>query len=523
MSWKPREIDLAALGRIERELIGSRRFRLLVLSFGDTRDRDRLIEYIERDYDTPATTLTIEPERGPRWLEASLARLAQHSRRIHVIGFERLGEQRDDWLLRLNYGRESIAASSPATLLFWMFDEDATALARVAPDLWAWRSGVYEFPSSALGEPLPAFAGSWSSDEAELLPNRLQKLEEALASGPDMSPRHRAALHTEAAKSLLDSYRDQAALDHIERARRILEPLEDARTVARLIGMEGRALSRLGRLQQAEQRLVDASELLEQHGSPTDRIIAMGDLASLRARQGQLDGAIELLEGSLELAIETGDKRGRVRALENLAELYATGGDLQRAISTLEDALRLAEEGEWTEIRANTLRELGRLEALLDRGGVALQRFEEALVLFDEIGDQRAHDINLGDIAYLHARRGEHQRALEICQDLLERSDQRGDKKSRAYALGLKGRILDGQGHTAQALVALKSGYQISVDLDDVEGVALLGRDYGQMLIDSGSPAEAREVLECARDAFARGGNVSEAEEVQARIDSLAP
>ena len=60
-----------------------------------------------------------------------------------------INEQRETSpvLGRLNHDRDLLRRAVPATLLLWLPDFALDCVARGAPDFWAWRSGVYEFPT----------------------------------------------------------------------------------------------------------------------------------------------------------------------------------------------------------------------------------------------------------------------------------------------------------------------------------------------------------------------------------------
>ena len=54
-------------------------------------------------------------------------------------------------LAELNLGRELFARDVPHPLVLWLPDYALTAVARHAPDFWAWRSGVFEFETAPPG------------------------------------------------------------------------------------------------------------------------------------------------------------------------------------------------------------------------------------------------------------------------------------------------------------------------------------------------------------------------------------
>ncbi|MGA1303982.1 MAG: hypothetical protein ACO3ZD_08070, partial [Cyanobium sp.] len=97
-------------------------------------------------------------------LEERLVNNARRDPVVHVIG-------RAGWLdgarwEALNLRRERLAAEARARLVFWL-DGEAIALApRHAPDLWAWRGGVYAFLPGAPPGPSPAVGNALSAPGA---------------------------------------------------------------------------------------------------------------------------------------------------------------------------------------------------------------------------------------------------------------------------------------------------------------------------------------------------------------------
>lgn len=88
---------------------------------------------------------------------------------VFVYGLEHVLPRSDPAapvLAELNMGRELFHRDAPYPIVFWLPDYAVTALARGAPDFWAWRSGVFEFESEAASrqEALQVYArggGDW--------------------------------------------------------------------------------------------------------------------------------------------------------------------------------------------------------------------------------------------------------------------------------------------------------------------------------------------------------------------------
>src|SRR2546427_7528784 len=88
---------------------------------------------------------------------------------VCVYGLEKsINQQRESSpvLGRLNHDRDLLRRAVPVPLLMWLPDFALDCVAQGAPDFWAWRSGVYEFPSNT----------------------RLWRMESMAALGPGTSP-----------------------------------------------------------------------------------------------------------------------------------------------------------------------------------------------------------------------------------------------------------------------------------------------------------------------------------------------
>ena len=151
--------------RLSRTLIHGPPFQWLLVEAPDEGLRRQVMEALDRVLQRAG----LRSDRLPLsdkildvpMLEARLVNNARQAPVVHVIG-------RPGWFdaarwEAFNTRRERLAAKARAKLVFWL-DGEAIALAsRSAPDLWAWRSGVYAFlPAAAPGaQPAPGGERPW--------------------------------------------------------------------------------------------------------------------------------------------------------------------------------------------------------------------------------------------------------------------------------------------------------------------------------------------------------------------------
>ena len=110
---------------------------------------DRLLpilrDHLNRPYLVPAASLDSAPE-----VEGALAvRESRGKTALFVYSLEHSlpsSQSNSPILMHLNLSRELFRRDVPCPLVIWLPDYALTMLARGAPDFWAWRSGVYEFP-----------------------------------------------------------------------------------------------------------------------------------------------------------------------------------------------------------------------------------------------------------------------------------------------------------------------------------------------------------------------------------------
>jgi tetratricopeptide (TPR) repeat protein len=231
---------------------------------------------------------------------------------------------------------------------------------------------------------------------------------------------------------------------HYAEAYQVFEELDDHGGLARVLTAIADVEREHGRLDQAEERVKRALDLLPAEpgpdggwpgGSGRARADALRQLALVRWDSERLEEAVRLFEESIELARSLGDGRRETRSLKQLGDVYRECGRYGAASPLLHRALGLAHRHADRNWEAHVLRSLGELSRAQGRADAAAGHYERALALFEELG--RAHpaayvQYGLGSLAVdrgelVTADRLLHQ-GLATCVDL-------GDLRGQTYLL----------------------------------------------------------------------------------------
>jgi serine phosphatase RsbU (regulator of sigma subunit) len=183
------------LNRLIKAVRLSTRFSLLVSSFNNDNFRDKLIEKLNGTF-TKSTILEIKENRFADFneFENYLASLSKQFPVIHVVN---KGKRfyKDTWpefYKGVNYHREKIAGENPVVIILWMRTEDVKDFALTAPDMWHWRSGVFDFDL-----PVDQFWSLENDDEIEKAKARCDEIILYLKANPGIQDVLKASLHQE--------------------------------------------------------------------------------------------------------------------------------------------------------------------------------------------------------------------------------------------------------------------------------------------------------------------------------------
>jgi tetratricopeptide (TPR) repeat protein len=377
--------------RLSRTLIHGPPFQWLLVEAPDEGLRRQVLEALDRVLQRAG----LRSDRLPLsdkildvpMLEARLENNARQAPVVHVIG-------RPGWFdaarwEAFNTRRERLAAKARARLVFWL-DGEAIALAsRSAPDLWAWRSGVYAFLPAAAPGALNAPGGErpW----------------------PMPSPNDDGGVDI---RSMAERSRRVAEI------RAWLEGNPDAPDELRitLVNELGRLLFNLGDLDEALAHWHEVELPLHRRlGDFRSQAITMGKIADILQARGQLDEALRIRqEAELPVYECLGDVRSKAITMGRIADILQARGQL-------DEALRIHQE--------------------------------EALPVFERLGDVRSKAITMGKIAGILQARGQLDEALRIHQEEgLTVYERLGDVRTKAFTMGLIAEILQARGQLIEAL-----------------------------------------------------------------------
>ena len=487
--WNLRSEHSGAFLRLQRLLEGRRSFTLCFLIYSDSFYRDQAARFLEErlgakvcvsiDRDTSIGTedlferLDADPLGAPSQL----------------MGLEHWPEGIDNLLTRLNYRREALAERCTRPLLFWVLSRDLNKITIKAADLWAWRSGVFDFT-------LPADTRSrllhrsridpWVAADTPRRRARMEELQQYLAARPSLRP--------------ID-------VD-------LLLELGDLRRY-------------LGELAQAEDAYSRAEDALSDMDDQRRRALTRGRIADIFQARGQLDEAFRIrTEEELPVYRKLGDVRSVAITRGEIADILQTRGQLDEALrirtgsqlpvfKKLDDAHSVAiTQGEIADI----LQIRGQLDEALRI------RTEEELPVYRKLGDVRSIAITRGRIADIFQARGQLDEALRIrTEEELPVYRKLGDVRSIALARGRIADIFQARGQLDEAFrIRTEEELPVYRKLGDVQSVAITQGQIADILEARGQVGEALRIYEHDVLEYIEAlGDPTQIERVRKRIASL--
>jgi tetratricopeptide (TPR) repeat protein len=457
--------------RLSRTLIHGPPFQWLLVEAPDEGLRRQVMEALDRVLQRAG----LRSDRLPLsdkildvpMLEARLVNNARQAPVVHVIG-------RPGWFdaarwEAFNTRRERLAAKARARLVFWL-DGEAIALAsRSAPDLWAWRSGVYAFlPAAAPGAqpapggvrlwPMPAPSAHGGLDTRSMAERsrRVVEIRAWLESNPEAPDELQSTLVDELGQLLFNLGDLDEALAHCREVELPLHRrLGDSRNRAITIGRIADILQARGQLDEALRiRQEEQRPVFERLGDVRLKAITMGQIADILESRGQRDEALRIYqEEALPVFERQGDVQSKAITMVRIADILKDKGQLDEALRIYqEEGLAVFEC--LGDVRSQAIT-LGKIADILQARGQldeALRIYQvEQLPVFERLGDVQSKAITMGRIADILQARGQLDEALRIHQeDILPVYQHLGDARSKAFTKWRIAGILQAQGQQHQ-------------------------------------------------------------------------
>ena len=301
----------AELGRLARAVGHGPDFQILIVeAVADkaTRMAREAIDHTAEERGLRAVEVCWDPAADAEGLERLIVAAASEADLIHLSGAS-------DWLTPqrwqgLNIRRDRLAESARARLVWWLHPRNVAEMATQAPDLWAWRGGVYSFLDVAS----PSVSPLTSFD----FPH------EAWVNRADPGPRRK----------------------RIREIRAWLEGAPQPELVYEVAREWGDLALSLGEFDEARHAYRDiALPAARLHHTSREVLTIKQALATVATEAGDFGGAIEILKDAAEEAgrLLGADHPNTLRSRNNLALAYQDAGRLNDATPLLEETLTTQE------------------------------------------------------------------------------------------------------------------------------------------------------------------------------------
>jgi tetratricopeptide (TPR) repeat protein len=391
-------------------------------------------------------------------------------------------------LSELNLGRELFRRDAPYPLLIWLPDYAITAVARHAPDFWAWRSSVFTFHSQDLlrtnsVQTLAGDEAGWiavqnlSPEEKQRRLRLLESLLDDYAGLPDdpRTRRERADLLTSLGQINHVLNRYEQALDYYSRSLKLLQEIGDKQGEGTTLNNISQIYSARGDYDTALSYLERSFKLLQEIGDKQGEGTTLNNISQIYSAHGDYDTALSYLERSLAIRQEIGDKQGEGATLNNISQIYDTRGDYETALSTLERSLKIRQEIGDKQGEGTTLNNISALYHVRGDYETALSYLERSLKISQEIGDKAGEGTTLNNISALYHARGDYDTALSYLERSLKIRQEIGDKQGEGTTLNNISALYHARGDYETALSYLERSLAILQEIGDkqVEGTTL--------------------------------------------------
>ncbi len=521
------QIHTGEFERLNRAIRSGGGFRLLLAQYNLPHYRDSLLDRLKDLHDN-CRSIYVDRENPSNFdaLQMHLADMAETSEVLHILGMaEWPAVSVEEWLPSLNHRREALATKCPIPVVLWLSGGLIKKLALQAPDMWAWRAGVFDF-SVRSEVTVPLFMASKDrflpAPESERRRKRIEELKAYLKSHSDLTPSLRASLLRECGDLHLSIGEPAEAMKCFDKALLLYESLGDEMNIAETRGGIADIHEARGELDEALRILREESlPIFERLGDVRSRAVTMGKIAGIHRARGEFDEALRILrEESLPVFEQLGDVRSRAVAMGQIADIHQSSGKFD------ETALRIRREEELpiyerlgdVRSRAVTMGKIADIHRARGEFDEALRIYrEERLPIAESLGEIRGHAVTMGKVADIHEDCGELDEALRIRrEELLPVHEQLGDIRERAVTIGKIADIHQLRGEFNEALrIRREEELPVFERLGDQRSLLITRLKIGLIYLRRKPPRrEEANTLLCQALAAARQMRIPEADQI---------
>lgn len=266
--------------------------------------------------------------------------------------------------------------------------------------------------------------------------------------------------------------------------------------------------TRTGKFAEAESQLEAALALardLHDDTRETEAIILFGNLA---AEQGKWSEAHQWSLQALEHARATGNQSAEGRALRFIGIVTRTMGHPEESINWLEKAISvhraLGDRWQVSIAQANLLgsfNELGAWDRLIATA-------QEVVSFREELGDRVGASNTRHNLSLAYYALGEYATARQILERVIQDSEAAQMSRRAGLARNVLGLVAEGEGNYEEALRLYRTALADAEALKAEMEVAYVQHDLGALLARLNQPSAAIPLLEAARTAWTKQGNL---------------
>jgi tetratricopeptide (TPR) repeat protein len=350
---------------------------------------------------------------------------------VCVYGLEKsINEQREasPVLGRLNHDRDLLRRAISAALLIWLPDFALDCIARGAPDFWAWRSGVYEFPTevalwqrdtiAALAYDVPAlFSLSLEDKQKEI--TRLEELLRTARALPRQGKREQETI----SRLLYQLGPLYASLDKLDIAEtqlkeslKIAQRLGNQQRIAATSNGLGILAAKRGHLEEAERWYRQSLAINEHLSDESGQSVSLHQLGNVAFLRGQLEEAERWYRQSLAIEERLGNMQGQAISLHQLGRVAEERGQLEEAERWYRQSLAIEEHLGDNYLKAQTFHQLGSIAQERGQLEEAERWYRQSLAIAEYLGNMEGQAISFYSLGIIAVERGKMAEAVRFFQ-----------------------------------------------------------------------------------------------------------